>query len=220
MPGASAATPTGDFNTRFAQDTMLSRDIAPPVSSAASTGGFNPLQLLMAISGLGTFATSYMQSKAQSAEGEYNASVFESNARLEALKAEDAIIRGEKEVVKLQQARNRLIGSQRVSFGAQGIDLESGSALDIQQETRSLGAEDILNTRNNAWREAWGYRVNENNYRGKAKYSLLTAKNTAKNTILTGGLSIAKSFAYSNYLNKNRSASSYDDYRALVEGGF
>jgi len=176
------------------------------VSSAATSAGlgFNPLYALMGIQSIGTMATAYNASKAASMEGEYSASVAESNARIMAIKAQDAIVRGDKAALKARQATKLLIGDQRAAMGAQGIDLESGSALDIQKETASLGAEESLNIKNNAWREAWGYRVAENDLYGKAKYSRLTAKNTSRNTILTGGLTVAKNLAYANYLDKSR----------------
>jgi hypothetical protein len=210
MPGASAGQ-AGGFGAQFAKDTMLSRGIGTATTAATSAGGFNPLQLMMAVSSLGTFASAYSQSKAQRAEGDFNASIYESNARLQALQAEDAIIRGDKEAVKAKQAAKRLIGSQRAAMGAQGIDLESGSALDIQQETASLGAEEALNIKNNAWREAWGYRSQEADYKARAKYAKITGRSTAKNTLLTGGLTVAKNLATYSYMNKNR-GSEIDDY--------
>lgn len=175
-------------------------------ASAASGLGYNPLYLLMGVQALGTAATSYSQSKAQMAEGDYQASIYESNARIQAIKAADAIVRGEKEAVKAKQLAKAIIGSQRAATGAQGLDPNQDDSLLLQEDTAMLGAEEALNIRNSAWREAWGYRVAENDLYGKAKYAKLTAKNTSRNTILTGGLSIAKSMAYAQYLDKNRSA--------------
>jgi len=218
MPfGASAGA--GGFAPQFARDTMLSRGIQTAAPAAAAGGGFNPLSLMLAVQALGTAATSYSQSKAIGMEGEYNASVYESNARIQRLMAEDAIIRGDKEAVKAKQAAKRLIGSQRAALGAQGIDIESGSALDIQEETASLGAEEALNIKNNAWREAWGYRSAATDLEGRAKMTRITAKNRQKNTILTGGLSIAKDLAYGSYLNKSRGSIAKSDLEAFYSQG-
>jgi hypothetical protein len=122
-----------------------------------------------------------------------------------AIRAAHAIQRGDKEAVRAKQLARRIIGSQRAAMGAQGIDLESGSALDIQKETASLGAEEAMIIKNNSWMEAWGYRVAENDLYGQAKYARITGKNTARNTILTGGLTALKNFTYGNYLDKSRS---------------
>jgi len=229
MPGASAGSAGTIYpgvqgvssvgRAAIANQTPFMTASATGASSAVSAGGFNPLQLLMAISGLGTMASSYTQSKAQRAESDFNASIFESNARLQALQAEDAIIRGDKEAVKAKQAAKRLIGSQRAAMGAQGIDLESGSALDIQQETASLGAETALNIKNNAWREAWGYRAQESDLRSRANYARITGRNTSKNTLLTGGLTVAKNLATYQYLSKNKGSSDFSDYLANYGGG-
>jgi hypothetical protein len=104
-------------------------------------------------------------------------------------------------------------------MGAQGIDLESGSALDIQQETASLGAEEALNIKNNAWREAWGYRSQEADYKARASYAKITGKNTARNTLLTGGLTVAKNLATYSYMNKNRGSTDFSEYLSNYSGG-
>jgi len=182
----------------------------------ASGGGGNGLLFaLMGVQALGTAATSYAQSKALKAEGEFQSEIYQSNARIQALRAEDAVNRGEKSAKRAKEAASRLIGSQRAALGAQGIDIESGSALDIQEETASLGAEDALNIRNNAWREAWGFRVEEQDLKSKAKFAKITAGNKSRNTILTGGLTIAKDLGSQYYRTKTNT--SLADY---LSGGF
>ena len=184
--------------------------------SAATSSGFNPLMMLMGVQSLGTAMTSYSQAKALESEGKFNAAIYESNARMQELRAEDSIRRGNVEAKKAKQAAARLIGSQRATMGAQGIDIESGSALDIQMETASFGAEDALTIKNNAWREAWGLRASAVDYYGKGRFEKLTAESKAKNTILTGGLTIAKNLAYGAYRSNNPTTLS--DY--LTDGGY
>ena len=213
--GATAGTPAlSSMGAGYATQGIA----ASQAATAAS--GFNPLFLFMGVQSLGTLATSYSNANAAKLEGEFQSSMYQSNARIQALMATDAINRGEKEAVKAKQAANRLIGSQRVAMGAQGIDLESGSALDIQAETASLGAQDALTIRNNAWREAWGYRTAENEYTSRAKYAQITGTSKSRNTILTGGLSIAKNLAYASYLSSNRGSTSSFLEGLKSSGGF
>lgn len=211
MPGQGQATVTG---VRQGSNTPIT--VSSPYTSPAGGSNFLPIAM-MGIQALGSLSTSFMTSKASSAAGEYEASVYESNARLQDLMAKDAIQRGKQEAIKAKQATKRLIASQRVTEAAQGIDIESGSALDIQEETASLGAEEAMNITNNAWRESWGYKVRASDYRGRAEMAKITAKNKARSTILTGGMSALKDITYGAYLmNKGSSYSSLADFLSGV----
>lgn len=210
--GAGAATMfTGGAGSGAAMATSATTALSAP--AATSSIWSNPM-LFMGLQGLGTMATSYSQSKSQEAVGEFQAQINASNARIQALFAEDAIKRGDVQAKKALQAKNRLIGSQRAAMGAQGIDVESGSALDIQEETAALGAEDALNIRNNAWREAWGFRANEAEYDARAEFAKITARNKARNTLLTGGMNAVNSFGQSYY----RSQVGYGSLESLLGG--
>jgi len=225
MPGASAAggyaANAGQFGS-IGTGTAAGSAAASGYPLAASGGGsfFSSPYLFAGINALATLSSANAQSKASAAEGAFQASIYESNARIQEIRAADAITRGEKDAVRAKQLAKRIIGSQRAAMGAQGIDLESGSALDIQQETASLGAEEALNIRNSAWREAWGYRANASEFTSRASYARITGRNTARNTLLTGGLTALKGFAQADYLNKNRGSSTYEDYIANFSGGF
>jgi len=214
MPGSTGASGTAGMFTG-GPGGGYGTGTSVPTTAGQPGAGINPLFLLMGVQSLGTAATSYAQARALESEGAFKASVYESNKKIQELKAKDAIRRGDVEAKKAKQAAARLIGSQRAAMGAQGIDIESGSALDIQEETASLGAEDALNIKNNAWREAWGYRTVAEDYSSKAKFARLTSKSKARNTILTGGLSIAKDLARASYLS-NRTTT-LEDY---LSGGF
>lgn len=157
---------------------------------------------IVATSAIMTGATAYSQSRAQKAEGAYQSQIYEANARLADLQAEDAISRGDAEAKKHNTQVKKLIGSQRAAFAAQGIDINSGSPLDVQADTAALGAEDEQTIKNNAWREAWGYKVQASDYRNSGAFSLLSSKNAAKNTVLTAGMNIAGDASNAYYYSK------------------
>ena len=168
---------------------------------------------LMATSALSTMATSYASSKATTAASNYQASVQDANARISQIQAEDAIRRGDIEAQKIQQKTRQIIGSQRAAGAAQGQDLE-GDYSDVSRltaDTAGFGALDVLDTKNNAWREAWGYKVQGNQYSSAAQMTRLTGKSTARTTLLTGGFNAAKGLASSYYLSKNQNAWSLKD---------
>lgn len=143
-----------------------------------ATGALAALQL----------SSGYSQAQAIEAEGDYQQSIYNINARFADVQAEDAIKRGDKEAIQLKKQAKKLIGSQRVALAAQGIDIESGSALEVQEDTAALAADDVMTIKNNAWKEAWGYRVQAFDFRNRGEFAKLSAKNKARNTLLTSGI--------------------------------
>ena len=111
----------------------------------------NPALFIMAGSAIMQGVSSYQQSAAAKAAGEYNAKVNE-------LRAVDAESRGVQEGIRHRQQVAQLKGSQRASLAANGLDLGEGSALDILTGTDILGTMDAGGIRQNAEREAAGYR--------------------------------------------------------------
>ena len=164
---------------------------------------------------VGGLASSYSQSQAQKSAGAYQLQIAETNSRLANIQAQDAISRGEKEAKALKIQTKRLIGAQRAAGAAQGQDLEGvegeGGFLDIQQESAGLGAMDALTIKNNAWREAWGYRVQGQDYLGRGRMSYLTSRAQARSTLITGGLTAVKDIAYAGYLSRNRNSTTEKD---------
>lgn len=185
--------------------------VAPAATSSFGSGNWMSAMMIgtTLIKTIGTLFDAKAQADAQRLAGDAQASVYETNALIQRLRAEDAIRRGDIEAKKAKESANRLIGSQRAAMGAQGIDIESGSALDIQKETAELGAMDVLNIKNNAWREAWGLRAEATNFTNQAGYSRITAKTAARNTILTGGITAATGLATAAYKSQ-RDTTIYD----------
>lgn len=134
----------------------------------------------------------YLQAESQKNEAKYQEKMFELNARMANQQAEDAIKRGDKEAQAHKQKVKGLIGSQRAAMAAQGLDLSDGSALEIQQDTAELGAQDALNIKNNAWREAWGYRVQAADMTGRGRMTAMAGQNNYRNTLIAGGLQAAR----------------------------
>ena len=91
--------------------------------------------------------------------GEASAEQQEWNARIAEVQAEDARTRGREAESQIRLATKQLIGSQRVGFAGQGLDLSVGSPVNVQGDTAYLGELDALTARANAAREAWGYQV-------------------------------------------------------------
>ena len=146
---------------------------------------------IAAASAIQTIGSAYTQSRAIKSQGQYERGVANINAGFSTLQAEDALARGEQDATAYQRQGRQLIGAQRARMAAQGLDLESGSALDVQEDTAAAVAQDVVAIRTNAWREAFGYRMDALNYKYAGQFAMSDARNRARSTALTAGIQIA-----------------------------
>lgn len=149
------------------------------------------------IQGVSSISSAYAQSRFYEAQGAYQAHVAEINSEFSKLAAEEAIKRGQKNIALAQKQKKQVLGSQKVALAAQGIDIESGSALLAQEDTLNTGARNLLQIKNNAWQEAWGYKTQALSSTASGQITQVLAEAQAKNTLLTGGLNAASDFSKS-----------------------
>ena len=117
---------------------------------------------------------------------EHNIETAQRNA--EAQRAQAAIIEkaageaediGKVKEIQALQAKKQLIGRQRAVLAANGVDVNEGSAVDIQVDTAGIGKLDELTIRSNAAREALGYRYQAYNARVAGENYIADAANFA-----------------------------------------
>lgn len=135
--------------------------------------------------GIGLYGSA-QQARAMRKQGDYQKDMSDFNSDIAKIQARDAIYRGDKEAKQYLKKASTTIGSQRAALAAQGVDVSSGSALDIQEETAGQGALGALTIRNNAWREAWGYKVQAETYSKQGFLAREAAQSGARSTMLTG----------------------------------
>lgn len=141
--------------------------------------------LMAAAAGLnlaGMFMGAYGQHKA----GKVNQQLSEYNAGVAEYQAADAIKRGQVEATRRRTLTRGVIGSQRVSLARQGVDVNDGSALDVQADAAYLGELDAQTIQNNAAREAWGFKVQAYDMRLRGDGQRRQGDMGAINTLLTG----------------------------------
>lgn len=99
-----------------------------------------------------------------SRQAQYSAQVAQQNKGLAREGAVDAIARGQDEQRRLGREVAQRVGSQEARMGANNIDVTSGSAARVIEDTRMIGGEDAAAVAENARREvrsmqidAWGY---------------------------------------------------------------
>jgi len=140
------------------------------------------------IAGLAVSAASTAYGVAASrAQGRYQAGVEEQNQKQGLLAAADAIRRGDIEEDQARLKTRLRIGEQRAGYAASGVELGSGSPLDVTSDTAMFGELDALTIRSNAQREAWGYVAQSEDFKRRAGMARLAAKNNSGSTLLTGG---------------------------------
>lgn len=126
---------------------------------------------------------------------DFEAGIYDLNAAQADAQAKDALARGEQAEAVYRQGTKQLVSSQIASAGAQGLALDKGSVVDLREETAYLGELDALTIRNNARREALGYRQQAQNLRLSAQLTRLGGQNAkgaaygaSTGTLLTTGV--------------------------------
>ena len=127
-------------------------------------------------------------------QGKYLDKVSKVNAGISRQAADDAIKRGSIDADEQRKVAQQVIGAQRTGFAAGNIDVNTGTAGQIQNDTAALGELDALTIINNAAREAYGYRVQAMDQRQQGKLAKWQGKMSAIGSIL-GGAEKAAMFA-------------------------
>lgn len=134
---------------------MCELTTALAIASAAST----------AIGSFSEASAAKQQARAQSQIAANNAIIASNNAQYQEERAKDSIARGATEANQRRRQIAQLEGSQRAAYSGAGVVLDSGSPLDVFNDTITLGNEDINTIKKNSESEAMGYRMNAYNYR-------------------------------------------------------
>lgn len=122
----------------------------------------------------------YQASKDQAKAAGAQRDLARKNAEALDAAANDATDRGNQEAMLINRRARGLRGAQRVAFAAQGVDVGSGTAADLQEQTTILGNADAEQTRKNAFREAWGIRTQAANTRLAGDYEYQANMNKAR----------------------------------------
>lgn len=143
--------------------------------------------------GLLQFQMAENEAAAIEREAKFQQQQISFNKKIAKINAEDAITRGEGAVDVYKKQAAQVQGAQKAALAAQGIEIDSGSAAQIQYETEKQMITDVKTIKNNAWREAWGYKVEAINLSTESDLIGLSAKNRATSTLLKGGLEATES---------------------------
>lgn len=97
------------------------------------------------------------------AEGDSEAQNYQYQAAVSRYNAEEGIREGDIQATTSGLKTRAQVGAIKAAQAGSGIDVNSGSAVDIQAAQSQLGALDALTIRSNAARRAYGYRLDAQN---------------------------------------------------------
>lgn len=188
MDGGASASSAVAYSDNFYAPANAAYNSAAGVSAPSSNGssalaasGFG----VQAVSGLGA---AFAQSRAASSLGHYQTNQYDFNAQIADLQAQDATDRGDIAAQKEQKTVASTVGTERANLAGEGVQVDSGSAAEIQENTKEIGAQNVITIKNNAWREAWGYKTQALGAEASGQFAGLSASNISENTLLTGGI--------------------------------
>lgn len=127
------------------------------------------LQTSLAAAGAATQAIgAWSQAKGQKTQLGLDATLADINARQKEQQARDALMAGERQsqAIMLQTAQTK--SSQRAAMAANGVALDSDSAVNLLSSTDYLGQVDLYTNAANAISSAWNIRTDAVNDRNQA----------------------------------------------------
>lgn len=128
-----------------------------------------------------TVLSTAMQVSQQIRQGVYNKGIAEYNARVAENEAQEIRTAGVEEENIQRRKTAELLSKQRAQLGASGVELGTGSALQLQEDTVTLGEADALRIRSNFEAKAKSLETGAMLTRGKG-----TESRSSFGTILSG----------------------------------
>lgn len=146
---------------------------------------------LTVISMAATAASSIVSGVGQYQSGQYQAAVARNNAIIAEQNAQFALQKGQVEAENQNYKTRAIIGQQKANEAAAGIDVNSGSALEVRSSTAELGHLDALTILNNAAAQAAGYRAQKMNFEAESALDKSKAGYGLASSLIGGGASLS-----------------------------
>ncbi len=165
--------------------------MSPPMLGMFSMGS----SILGGIMGAGS---SMAAGQAQSQMGFFQAAVAQRNAEIARQNADYASVQGEQAAMQYGMKARQQLGEIRAQQGVSGLDVNAGSARDVQTSQQIVSRMDIAQIRQNAAKAAYDYRVQASGFDTEAmmdvagaQNALVAGKTNALASIVSGAGSVA-----------------------------
>lgn len=153
--------------------------------------------MTMQVGGMASSAVgSYYTAASQKASLQLGAGLADISAKMSEAAAQEALVAGAREVQKSEIATSQLKGTQRASIAANGVDLSSGSAVNVLTTTDYMGEVDRNTIEGNAIKQAMGIRTQGVNYgiqamTGRASANAINPTMSATTSLIGGAGNVA-----------------------------
>lgn len=127
------------------------------------------------------------QGYAAKKQGKYKKGVADYNARVQKNEATEVRAKGVEEENIQRERTAKLLSKQRAQMGAANIELGTGSALDIQEETELLGEVDALRIKSSFERKATSLETGAELTRAEGVAAEKAGKQAFYSSLLSGG---------------------------------
>lgn len=155
-------------------------------SAAAVTAGTAAMTAAQAITLAATVGGTVLSASSAYQQGQVAKATARNNATMAEYAAQDAQRRGEEEAAAVQRKGASLKSAQRVNLASKGLDLNYGTAADLQDQTDFFTQSDVATTRTNAAREAWNMRARGQQVLAQGKADALNSMYSAAGSLLGG----------------------------------
>jgi hypothetical protein len=135
-----------------------------------------PFAALAIAGGVVKGAGAIQQAKATDAADKYNSAVARENAQLATQNADWTAAEGEQQTGLAGLEGQQKSGQIKSAQAANGVDVNSGSALGVQQSQSEMNMLNQMNIRSNAARTAYGYQVQSTQDIGQAQLDTAAGK--------------------------------------------
>ncbi len=130
------------------------------------------LAITAAVAGVASAAAgavgSMQAAKAQATNARFQSQVAQNNATIEKQNADYAAKAGQEAATVQSLKEAQTAGAIKASQAANNIDVNSGSAVDVQESQKETGELDTLTVMNNAMLQSYGYNTQATNFSAEA----------------------------------------------------
>jgi hypothetical protein len=187
--GAAAAASAG---------TAAAASAGTAAAAAAGSGGSILSGLALGSSALSAIG-SITQGQAASRAAAYNAQVAANNAKIATQNANYAGAEGEAQVGIQNQRTRALVGSELAQQGASGINVHSGSDVDVRSSAAATGELSALTIRSEAAKRAYGYQTQAASDTGQEALDKSQSSSDATAGYINAGSTLLGTVANPNY---------------------
>lgn len=119
----------------------------------------------------------------------YQSQVAANNKKIADLNAAYAITSGRSQAFSNDLKTAQTVGAQKTAQAANGLDVNSGTNVNVRQSTEEIGRLDTLTLMNNAMKQAGGFTAQGLNFAAESQLDLMKAKTSET----TGDIGVATS---------------------------